>query len=101
MKSHSKPLLLSMLEQMGDADIRAASFRKTDLVPWVEEKAAEKGWAPTSLSWTAPPEPEVSEAMEAEGSGEDADLPTPSGQDDGAGAFEVTPAGRAALTDAA
>lgn len=86
---------------MGDADIRAASFRKTDLVPWVEEKSAEKGWAPTSLSWTAPPEPEVSEAMEAEGSGEDADLPTPSGQDDGAGAFEVTPAGRAALTDAA
>ncbi|WP_287011446.1 chromosome partitioning protein ParB [Brevundimonas sp.] len=101
LKSHSKPLLLSMLEQMGDADIRAACFRKMDLVPWVEEKAAEKGWAPASLSWTAPPEPEVSEAMEAESSGEGADSPTPSGQDDGAGAFEVTPAGRAALTDAA
>jgi len=101
LKSHSKPLLLSMLEQMGDADIRAASFRKMDLVPWVEEKAAEKGWAPASLSWTAPPEPEVSEAMEAEGSGEGADFRTSSGQDDGAGAFEVTAAGQAALTEAA
>ena len=103
LKSHSKPLLLRMLEEMGDADIRAGAFKKADLVPWVEEKAAEKGWAPASLSWTAAPEAEAEAGPpeEVENAAGDADDPPPSEEDAGVGAFEVTPAGEAALNKAA
>lgn len=104
LQSHSKPLLLKMLEAMGDADLRAGAFKKTDLVPWVEEKAAEKGWAPASLSWTASPEAEALQAA----NGEDAAIepgfagePASADEDDGAGAFTVTQAGEAALNAAA
>lgn len=54
LKPHSKTLLLDMLTTMGAEDVRAAALKKTDLILWVEEKAAEKVWAPAVLSWTAP-----------------------------------------------
>lgn len=93
LKSHSRPLLLKMLEEMDRADIRAAALKKTDLVPWVEENAAEKGWAPTSLSWTAPPAADDPEGGVARDPGRE--------PNDGVGAFEVTPEGEAALDTAA
>lgn len=82
-----------MLEEMDRADVRAGLLKKADLIPWVEENAAEKGWAPASLSWTAPPEADDPVSDRAEENEGDAD--------DGAGAFEVTAEGEAALDDAA
>jgi ParB family chromosome partitioning protein len=96
LKSHSKPLLLKMLEEMDRADVRAALLKKSDLIPWVEENAAEKVWAPASLSWTTPPEADA--ASETGDQNDDADQAPP---DDGAGAFEVTPLGEEALGAAA
>lgn len=101
LKPHSKTLLLKMLEEMDRADVRAALLKKADLIPWVEENAAEKGWAPASLSWTTPPDADEvsgSDVEDAEsGAGEDS-----GGEpDDGLGAFEVTAEGEAALDDAA
>ncbi|WP_415289054.1 chromosome partitioning protein ParB [Brevundimonas sp. S1H14] len=93
LKPHSKALLLKMLEEMDRADVRAGLLKKADLIPWVEENAAEKGWAPASLSWTAPPEADDPVSDRAEENEGDAD--------DGAGAFEVTAEGEAALDDAA
>lgn len=101
LKHHSKPLLLKMLEEMDRADVRAALLKKAELIPWVEENAAEKGWAPASLSWTTPPEAEAAATLEGEPPepepGDAAGDPT----DEGAGAFEVTPEGEAALDAAA
>lgn len=96
LKPHSKTLLVGMLETMGADDVRTQALKKSDLIPWVEEKAAEKTWAPTSLSWIASqdPEPPI-----------DASEPVvpdePGAANDGVGAFEVTPAGKAALDHAA
>ncbi len=98
LKSHSKPLLLKMLEEMDRADVRAALLKKSDLIPWVEENAAEKVWAPASLSWTTPPEADATATSETGAPDDDADQ-APS--DDGAGAFEVTPLGEEALGAAA
>lgn len=55
LKPHSRSLLLRMLEDMGRVDARAALLKKADLIPWVEQNAAEAGWAPDGLSWTVPP----------------------------------------------
>ncbi|MNS67368.1 hypothetical protein D3C72_1006180 [compost metagenome] len=98
LKSHSKPLLLGMLETMGAADIRAGTLKKSDLISWVEEKAAEKVWAPASLSWTTPPDTGAQDEIVMDG-----DAMDPAGSDgpDGAGGFEVTAAGEAVLVDAA
>ena len=97
LKSHSKSLLLDMLETMGEADIRAGTLKKGDLISWVEERAAEKAWAPASLSWTARPD---SDALDEAGVDDDVvDRAEPEG--DGSGAFEVTPAGKAVLDHAA
>ena len=41
LKPHSKTLLAGMLEAMGADDVRAEALKKSDLIPWVEEKAAE------------------------------------------------------------
>ena len=86
---------------MDRADVRAALLKKAELIPWVEENAAEKGWAPASLSWTTPPEAEAAATLEGEPPepepGDAAGDPT----DEGAGAFEVTPEGEAALDAAA
>ena len=100
LKPHSKTLLAGMLEAMGADDVRAEALKKSDLIPWVEEKAAEKTWAPASLSWIAYQDPEAPidglEPVAPDGPAEEADPPG-----DGAGAFEVTPAGEAALDHAA
>jgi len=101
LKPHSKTLLLKMLEEMDRADVRAALLKKADLIPWVADNAAEKGWAPASLSWTTSPDADEVSASDVEdaesGAGEDS-----GGEpDDRLGAFEVTAEGEAALDDAA
>lgn len=90
LKAHSKPLLLKMLEEMGRADVRAALLKKTELIPWVEENAADLRWAPAGLAWTIAPNSDVGDPASM--------IEDP---DDGAGAFEVTPEGAAALVPAA
>lgn len=98
LKHHSKTRLLGMLASMGAEDVRAGALKKGDLIPWVEEKAAEKVWAPASLSWTASAELEGAD----EGAGDNAADSVASPEDpDGVGAFEVTPAGEAAVDHAA
>ncbi|MFX6652860.1 hypothetical protein ABTG83_20290, partial [Acinetobacter baumannii] len=45
--------LLGMLEAMGEpSDPRVLVLKKTELVDWVAERAAERTWAPAGLSWT-------------------------------------------------
>lgn len=97
LQSHSKPLLLAMLTDMGAEDLRATSLKKTELVDWVAEQAASRSWAPIGLSWAGSDDPEASDGEEeAEPVDELDDAP-----DDGAGAFAVTHAGEAALAPAA
>lgn len=103
LKAHSKPLLLKMLEEMNQADVRAALLKKTDLIPLVEESAAAKCWAPSALSWSAAPEADpqepTAETDPAAVSQEEQD-DAPADEPVGRGAFEVTPTGEAALHDA-
>jgi len=94
LKPHSKTLLLGMLASMGAEDVRAGALKKSDLIPWVEEKAAEKVWAPAGLSWAASPDDQAVEAVSVPAT----DAPT---SDDEDGGFEVTPEGEAALNQAA
>lgn len=101
LKSHSKTLLLKMLEEMDRADVRAALLKKADLIPWVQENATEKGWAPASLSWTTPPEADAFAASEVDDRDEGAAADSGRDPNDGVGAFEVTPEGEAALDTAA
>ena len=97
LQPHSKGLLTGMLETMGAEDERAKTLRKTELVDWVAEQAAQRTWAPAALSWAAPIDadqdaPDVEDQAAGDGVDED---------DEGAGAFVVTPAGKAALDVAA
>jgi ParB family chromosome partitioning protein len=100
LKPHSKTLLLKMLEDMGRADLRAALLKKADLIPWVEENAAETRWAPAALSWSAGAAEDAAagDPGPAGHPGAASDPETPDA--DGAGDFEVTPAGEAALEQA-
>ncbi|WAC61329.1 ParB/RepB/Spo0J family partition protein [Brevundimonas sp. SL130] len=104
---HSKPLLLAMLEAMGQADVRAAVLKKPELVARVAEQAAARRWAPAGLSWTVATDPDGGETGIVEGAGDDgtaADAPGAPGSEDktdGAGAFEVTASGVDALAHAA
>jgi ParB family chromosome partitioning protein len=96
LQSHSKALLLGMLETMGAEDERAKSLKKTELVDWVAEQAAARRWAPAGLSW--------SNTADADAEAEDADGDTAADEtpdDDGVGAFVVTNTGEAALGSAA
>lgn len=101
LKPHSKVLLLRMLEAMDRADVRAALLKKSDLILYVEEAAAERGWAPLSLSWTRPPEIDVPDVPEPGDSDCDGPGESQDSSEDGVGAFEVTPDGQAALDTAA
>ncbi|AQR60575.1 chromosome partitioning protein ParB [Brevundimonas sp. LM2] len=97
LQPHSKGLLTGMLETMGAEDERAKTLRKTELVDWVAEQAAQRTWAPAALSWAAPIDadqgaPHIKD--QAAGDGVD-------GDDEGAGAFVVTAEGEAALNSAA
>lgn len=56
---HSKKQLLGLLEEMGVDDPRAKTLKKGDLVAFVAECAAERGWAPAALSWDKPASAEV------------------------------------------
>ena len=114
LQPHSKGLLTGMLKTMGAEDERAKTLRKTELVDWVVEQAAQRTWAPAALSWAAPidakavpgapdtededavlgVEDEVLDQAGEEGAGVDQD-------DEGPGGFAVTPAGEAALDSAA
>lgn len=124
--SHSRPLLLGMLEAMDQADDRAAALKKPELVARVAEQAAARRWAPASLSWTLAPDPDEGETYPTEAPADDgvaADDPRADGravdavdaedveaeagaagagdEADGTGAFEVTTAGVYALVQAA
>ena len=97
LQPHSKGLLTCMLDTMGAEDERAKTLRKTELVDWVAEQAAQRTWAPAALSWAAPIDadqdaPDIEDQAAGDGVDED---------DEGAGAFVVTPAGKAALDVAA
>ena len=97
LQPHSKALLTGMLGTMGAEDERAKTLRKTELVDWVAEQAAQRTWAPAALSWAAPIDadqdaPDIEDQVAGDGVDED---------DEGAGAFVVTPAGKAALDVAA
>ena len=61
--AHPKAKLLDMLDDMGAGETRAGAAKKDELVSLVAERAAERGWAPAYLSWTAEPpqEPEDTE----------------------------------------
>jgi ParB family chromosome partitioning protein len=50
---HPKKQLLALLNEMGAGDPRAATLKKDELVNFVAEAAAERGWAPKALSWEA------------------------------------------------
>ena len=97
LKPHSKPLLLTMLEEMGEEDVRPAALKKKDLIDWVADRAAERVWAPSVLSWTAPPE----EAAPLDDQDRDGPRSDDAPDDDGRGTFVVTDAGQAALQPAA
>ncbi|MDP3406323.1 MAG: ParB/RepB/Spo0J family partition protein [Brevundimonas sp.] len=124
--SHSRPLLLGMLEAMDQADDRAGALKKPELVARVAEQAAARRWAPASLSWTVAPDPDEGEtdpaqapaddgvaaddpgadgravdAVDAEDVEAEARASGPGDEADGAGAFEVTTAGVYALVQAA
>lgn len=106
LQPHSKALLTGMLQTMGTEDERVKTLRKTELVDWVAEQAAQRSWAPAALSWAAPIDAEsVPDAQNIEN---DDDVLAAGGEgsevdedDEGAGAFAVTPAGEAALDSAA
>ena len=97
LQPHSKALLMGMLETMGAADDRTKSLKKTELVDWVAEQAAARAWAPVGLSWSAAYGD--GNVGDGEGSAQDGAGSTSDDgdEDDGAVAFVVTPAGKAAL----
>lgn len=101
LKPHSKTLLLTMLDEMGRADVRAPLLKKADLIPWVEENAAETLWAPASLSWITPARADAVTASADDDPDGDAAAGSTDETDDGVGVFEVTPRGEAALDTAA
>jgi ParB family transcriptional regulator, chromosome partitioning protein len=103
LEPHSKPLLLAMLEAMGEQAADASGLKKTALTVRVANKAAKRGWAPSVLSWAA---------VEGESAGEAGDdgapvveppdaagttKPVASATGEGEGVFVVTPAGEAVL----
>jgi ParB family chromosome partitioning protein len=50
---HSKKQLLALLDEMELDDPRAKTLKKDELVNFVADAAAERGWAPKVLSWEA------------------------------------------------
>lgn len=111
LRSHSKALLLGMLQDMGDADPRSAALKKADLVESVAVRAAETVWAPRCLNWAVEPSQDetrqgetvdetISEASACEETAGDAGQMKDS-LADGAGDFVLTQSGLAALNQAA
>jgi ParB family chromosome partitioning protein len=73
LKAHGKKHLLAMLDAMGATDDRAKTLKKDELVGFVVERAAERGWAPDVLSWIRDGDgdaPEAAETSEAEADAE-------------------------------
>ncbi|MGV9009976.1 ParB/RepB/Spo0J family partition protein [Brevundimonas sp.] len=96
LRSHSKPLLLGMLQTMGAGDDRVAGLKKTELVDWVAEQAAARRWAPDWLSWRRP----IASGEVPETATEADPVETP-GDAEGTGDFVITAAGLAALEQTA
>ncbi|WP_439473069.1 ParB/RepB/Spo0J family partition protein [Brevundimonas sp.] len=104
LKPHSKMLLLGMLDAMGEpSDPRVGGLKKTELVDWIAERAADRAWAPAGLSWTVDPPDDDPDAavMDGRDPSDAAAEETASAEEDGAGAFVVTEAGEAALQQTA
>ena len=53
LRTHRKKHLLAMLEAMDAADDRARALKHDELIQFVAERAAERGWAPTELGWAS------------------------------------------------
>ncbi|MBW8302430.1 MAG: chromosome partitioning protein ParB, partial [Brevundimonas sp.] len=103
LRPHSKPQLLEMLVEMGTEDVRAIALKKTELIDWVAEQAAARSWAPPGLSWSLAadgPDDDDTSSSAAEDHGPDA-AAGHSAAPEAAGAYVVTPAGEAALEQAA
>ena len=104
LRPHSKPQLLEMLVDMGAEDVRAISLKKTELIDWVAEQAAARSWAPPGLSWSRAaddPEPDDDTSLGAREDREPDAAVGRSAAPETAGAYVVTPAGEAALEQAA
>jgi len=104
LRAHSKPQLLEMMREMGAEDVRAISLKKTELIDWVAEQAAARSWAPSGLSWSMAADQPDGDDDTSLGAGEDREPETaagPGAAPETAGAYEVTPAGEAALEQAA
>ena len=90
LQSHSKDQLLGMLAAMGASSEEVGRLKKTELVAWTADQAAERNWAPACLSWTAPPEDDAA----TEGA-------EPSGEADGPKAEPGSEGGEATACDEA
>jgi ParB family chromosome partitioning protein len=104
LQPHSKPQLLEMLADMGAEDVRAISLKKTELIDWVAEQAAARSWVPPGLSWSRAAEGQDGDDETSLGAEEDREPGGGSGHraaPETAGAYVVTPAGEAALDQAA
>ncbi len=64
LKAHAKTQLLAMLAAMGVGDARAKALKKDELVAFVAERAAERGWAPPEINWSRA---EVDDSAEPDG----------------------------------
>lgn len=95
LRAHSRDQLLAMLEIMGAETAAPARLRKGDLIAWVEDQAAARGWAPACLFWNGD-----GDAREGDAAVVDAPNAFEPAEDEGPGVFVVTPEGRAALGEA-
>ncbi len=68
LKAHAKTQLLAMLAAMDLDDARAKALKKDELVAFVAERAAERGWAPPEVNWSRA---EVDDSAEPDGLSEE------------------------------
>lgn len=99
--AHSKPMLLTMLADMGKAAPTTGVPSKAELVVLVEATAAARNWAPKALYWSAADDGGADDPADAGATRDGAPGAEVGGDDDGTGAFEITPQGQAAIAHAA
>lgn len=95
LRPHSRDQLMSMLEDMEAPTAEPGRMRKGDLVVWVEDQAAARGWTPSCLSWTGREGARGEGAVGAEAKPGEVQR----AEDGGRGVFIVTPEGAAALDE--
>ncbi|MEW5688184.1 MAG: chromosome partitioning protein ParB [Pseudomonadota bacterium] len=65
--THSKKQLLDLLDEMEVDDPRARTLKKDELVTFVAEASADRGWAPAVLNWDRGPTADMADTAHAEG----------------------------------